>query len=193
MTARIRIYLRRHHIALLALFLAIGGTSYAAVKLPTNSVATKQIKNGQVKAADLSKDAITSAKVKDLTLQARDFAPGQLPAGPAGAQGKPGADGAPATKLFLVSDESGNVVASSGLKSQNQVFVKPGVYNVPFDRDVSNCARIATIGGATVGDGGQAEFITTELVSLNTVRVDITQAGAAGIPVAVSFSLAVFC
>jgi hypothetical protein len=55
MTARIRTYLRRHHIALLALFLAIGGTSYAAVKLPTNSVATKQIKNGQVKTADLSK------------------------------------------------------------------------------------------------------------------------------------------
>ena len=36
-------YVRRHHIGLLALFIALGGTSYAAVALPANSVGTKQI------------------------------------------------------------------------------------------------------------------------------------------------------
>jgi hypothetical protein len=130
MTKRIGTYLRRQHVALLALFVALGGTSYAAVSLAPNSVATKQIKNGQVKAADVGKNAITSPKIKDGSLQARDFAFGQLPAGPAGpmgAQGKPGSDGAPATKLFIVSDESGNAVASSGLKSQDQVLIKAGI------------------------------------------------------------------
>jgi hypothetical protein len=74
-------YLRRHHVALLALFVALGGTSYAAVKLPRNSVGTPQIK----------KNAVTGAKVKDRSLMAADFAAGQLPAG---ARGEPGAQGA---------------------------------------------------------------------------------------------------
>jgi hypothetical protein len=41
-------YLRRHHVGLLALFVALGGTSYAAAKLPRNSVGTAQIRSGAV-------------------------------------------------------------------------------------------------------------------------------------------------
>lgn len=41
-------YLRRHHIGLIALFVALGGTSYAATQLSANSVGTKQIRNGAV-------------------------------------------------------------------------------------------------------------------------------------------------
>jgi hypothetical protein len=37
-------YLSRHHVALLALFIALGATSYAAVKLPANSVGAKLLK-----------------------------------------------------------------------------------------------------------------------------------------------------
>jgi hypothetical protein len=186
-------YFRRHHVALLALFLAVGGTSYAAAKLPTNSVATKQIKNGQVKAADLGKSSITSPKVKDGSLKARDFAFGQLPAGPAGpagpsgADGKPGADGAPATKLFAKSDESGNVLASSGLTTKGQVILQSGVYVMQFDRDLTTCAPVATI------NDDQAAFITARLQGANSVLVEITQAQSPGIHVAQSFSLAVFC
>lgn len=193
MRTRFLTYFRRHHVALLALFLAVGGTSYAAAKLPTNSVATKQIKNGQVKAADLGKSSITSPKVKDGSLQARDFAFGQLPAGPRGpqgeqgAQGKSGADGAPATKLFVRSDESGNVLASSGLTTQGQVILKSGVYVMQFDRDLTTCAPVATI------NDDQAAFITARLQGANSVLVEITQAQNPGIHVAQSFSLAVFC
>ena len=56
--------------ATLALVIALGGTSYAAIKLPKNSV--------------------TSATVKDRSLLKKDFRPGQLPAGktrPGGARG----------------------------------------------------------------------------------------------------------
>ena len=38
-------YLRRHHIGLLALFIALGGTSYAAVSLSANSVGARELKN----------------------------------------------------------------------------------------------------------------------------------------------------
>jgi hypothetical protein len=58
MLAKLTSYLRSHHVALLALFLALGGTSYAAATLPADSVGTKQIKDGQVQKADLAKDAV---------------------------------------------------------------------------------------------------------------------------------------
>jgi hypothetical protein len=193
MTKTIGSYLRRHHIALLALFVALGGTSYAAVSLAPNSVATKQIKNGQVKTADLGKNSITSPKVRDGSLTASDFASGQLPAGPrgpAGQQGepgKPGADGAPATKLFVASDESGNVLASSGLTTHGQVFVKKGEYFAQFNHDVSQCARMASI------NGDQPAFIRTTLVGTNGVRVNITNASNPGIDESGPFSLAILC
>src|SRR3954452_8620629 len=67
-------YVGRHHVALLALFFALCGTSYAAFKLPKNSV--------------------TSAHVKDFSLLKNDFKRGQLPAGPRGSQGPAGPQGA---------------------------------------------------------------------------------------------------
>ena len=59
-------HLRRNAVAYLALFVALSGTSYAAAKLPANSVGTTQLNNG----------AVTSAKINDLTLRASDFATG---------------------------------------------------------------------------------------------------------------------
>jgi hypothetical protein len=80
-------YLRRHHIGLLALFIALGGTSYAAVSLSANSVGKREIKRG----------AVRSAEVKDRSLLRKDFQRGQLPrgaAGPRGPRGRRGARGA---------------------------------------------------------------------------------------------------
>jgi hypothetical protein len=47
-------YLRRHHLAIIALFVALGGTSYAATQLPANSVGTRQIRPGAVTPSKLS-------------------------------------------------------------------------------------------------------------------------------------------
>ncbi|XAY03447.1 hypothetical protein DSM112329_00262 [Paraconexibacter sp. AEG42_29] len=80
-------------VALLALFVALGGSSYAAAQLAKNSVGSATIKNGQVKSVDLASSSVTSAKVKDRSLLAKDFKAGQLPAGKAGAAGAPGAPG----------------------------------------------------------------------------------------------------
>src|SRR4051812_16182099 len=46
-------------VSVLALFIALGGSSYAAVTLRKNSVTSAQIKNGQVKNADLANNAVT--------------------------------------------------------------------------------------------------------------------------------------
>lgn len=76
-------------ISVLALFVALGGTGYAISKLPKNSVGTKQIKN----------NAVVSAKVKDKSLLAKDFKPGQIPAGATGATGATGDTGAAGSAL----------------------------------------------------------------------------------------------
>jgi hypothetical protein len=79
---RFRAYVRHHILALLALFVALGGTSYAAANLPVNSVGSRQIKN----------NAVSSVKVKDRSLLAKDFKSGQLPRGAKGDTGRPGTD-----------------------------------------------------------------------------------------------------
>jgi len=59
-------YVRRHHIALLALFFALGGTAVAASNslLPRNSVGSAQVINGSLQKKDLAGKA-----VKALTVQ----------------------------------------------------------------------------------------------------------------------------
>ncbi len=75
-----------------AVMIALGGTSYAA-GLAKNSVGSNQIKSKAVKNSDLGDSAVTSGKVKNGSLQARDFALGQIPAGPAGPRGVTGLTG----------------------------------------------------------------------------------------------------
>lgn len=75
-------------VASLALFVALGGISYAAIALPKNSVGPKQLKA----------NAVTGAKVKDGSLSKADFAPGDLPAGANGAAGPKGDTGAAGPK-----------------------------------------------------------------------------------------------
>jgi hypothetical protein len=51
-----------------AVFIALGGASYAALKLPKNSVGQKQLQKNAVTAAKLKKEAVTGSKVKKGTL-----------------------------------------------------------------------------------------------------------------------------
>jgi hypothetical protein len=72
-------------VACLALLVALGGASFAAVPVlvPKNSVGTAELKN----------EAVTGLKVKDGSLAKKDFKVGQLPAGPAGPAGPQGSAG----------------------------------------------------------------------------------------------------
>jgi hypothetical protein len=60
---RILAFLRQNAIALLALFIALGGASYAAVKVPAHSVGTRQLRNGSVTAKKLAKQSVTASKL----------------------------------------------------------------------------------------------------------------------------------
>jgi len=50
-------------IAIVALFVALGGTSYAAFSLPKNSVGTKQLKNKAVTTKKVKNGAVTASKI----------------------------------------------------------------------------------------------------------------------------------
>jgi hypothetical protein len=112
-------------VAYLALFLALGGTAFAAASLPRNSVGSKQLRN----------NAVTSAKVRNGSLTARDFRNGSLPrgpqgpagpAGPAGPQGPPGSSGANVA-LGLVAT-NGTVTNGNGISSANVTVPSVGGY-----------------------------------------------------------------
>jgi hypothetical protein len=91
--------IRKNPVAYLALFIALGGTAYAATSLPPGSVGTAQLRNGSVTGqklrraavtstalaagsvnnAALRDDVVTSDKVAPHSLLASDFAPGTIP------------------------------------------------------------------------------------------------------------------
>ena len=79
-------YVRQHHLALLALFVALGGTAYAA--LGTNSVKSRHIAPKQVKRSDLAPNAVNSSRVANGSLRAGDFGAG--PASPGRRPDPPG-------------------------------------------------------------------------------------------------------
>lgn len=60
-------------IACLALFIALGGVSWAAVKLPKNSVSTKQLKKNSVTTSKIKRSAVTGAKIKNNTISGADI------------------------------------------------------------------------------------------------------------------------
>jgi hypothetical protein len=64
--------------ATLALFVALGGTGYAAIKLPANSVSTKQIKNRAVTRQKLASSAVDSSKIRNRSVAGIDLAVGSV-------------------------------------------------------------------------------------------------------------------
>jgi hypothetical protein len=80
-------------VSTISLFVVLGGTGFAAVTLSKNSVGSRQIRDGQVRNADLARNAVASGKVRDGSLLRKDFKAGQVPAGPAGRKGAKGDPG----------------------------------------------------------------------------------------------------
>src|SRR5215210_7333795 len=74
--------------ATVAVFVALGGSSYAAL-----TITGKNVKNSSLTGADIKNSSLTTSDVKNRSLLARDFKTGQLPAGPKGDQGPKGDKG----------------------------------------------------------------------------------------------------
>jgi hypothetical protein len=118
-------------VASLALAVSLGGTGYAAFKLPANSVGTAQLRQG----------AVTSLKVKDASLLAGDFKPGQLPQGAPGSAGPAGPAGPKGDK----GDTGENAATSIAIRYGSGSYVGPG--------SISTAAAMCLAGERMVGGG----------------------------------------
>jgi hypothetical protein len=183
-------YIKRHHLALLALFFALGGTSFAAgnTLLPRNSVGTRQVINGSLQTSDLSKTARNALK-GNRGLRGPAGAQGaQGATGTMGAQGVQGAPGLSATKLFVAMDAGGTLTKNSGATLATRANV--GVYRISFNTDITNCVYLAT-GGQDAGSLFEDYHLYPSRTGANTVNVAIFDAN--NNPFDRSFYLAVFC
>ena len=76
-------------VSTLCLFIVLGGTSYAVA---VGSIDSREIKNSTIRGKDVRNNSLTgrdvtrlgSGDIRDSSLLAKDFAAGQLPAGPRG-------------------------------------------------------------------------------------------------------------
>lgn len=193
-------YIKRHHVALFALFFALGGTAFAAgnALLPGNSVGTKQVINGSLQANDLSKTARTALKGN------RGPTGPAGPAGARGAQGATGATGAPgapgaqgvqgvpgqsATKLFVALDADGTLTKNSGATLATRAGT--GVYRISFNTDITNCVYLGTAGQDAGGLPGDDYNLYTSRTGTTTVNVAIFD--GTNTLIDLPFHLAVFC
>jgi len=183
-------------VATLALFIALGGSSYAALTVTgknvrNSSLTGKDVKNNSLTGSDVKR--LKSGDVSDGSLLAKDFKAGELPAGAKGDKGDPGT---PATRLFAQVTSSGNLAYGSGATGASRS--DNGVYDVQFDRSLDGCVGIASTGyGKPVGVGevqqaGSAAIVDMSVGGTNGVGV-LTTNGDGTAMADRSFHLAVFC
>ena len=191
-------YIARHHVALLALFVALGGTSFAAgnAVLARNSVGTRQVIDGSLQTTDLSSKARTALKGKTGPRGATGApgAPGATGStgaratgaagtpGATGSTGAPGATGATgpqgprgtpgqaASNLFAALDSDGTLLKGSGATATERGDV--GAYRIQFDTDITNCVYLATAGQDT-GSLFENYHLYTSRTGTSTVNVQV--------------------
>ncbi len=123
-------YVRRHHLALLALFVALGGTSLAAASalLPRNSVGSAQVINGSLGKIDLSKKARAALHGAPGPRGSQGPQGAQGPQGPAGAPGPPGPTGSAVAYAHVNADGTLDAANSKNVASGNVARAFKGVY-----------------------------------------------------------------
>ena len=150
-------------VACLALLIALGGTSVAAVgQLGRNTVGTPQLRDGAVTNAKLKNNAVNSSKVAARSLLRSDFAPGQLPAGPTGPQGPAGPAGpagaaGPAGVIGPITVRTSSVGVDGGTGEN-------GAYNSSrVTRLCQGNERAISAGTSWSDDAGGRELVTGEI------------------------------
>lgn len=119
-----------------AVFIALGGTSYAAVK-----ITGADVRNGSLTGKDIKRNSLRGGDIRNGSLRAVDFRGGKLPAGPQGPKGDPGA-----ASRWLLIGENGEILEQSGGFT---VVSRPGINGQP----AANPNYYVDAGASLVGKG----------------------------------------
>jgi hypothetical protein len=165
-------------VALLALFMAMGGSAYALVvtsgTIKNNTIRSQDVRNGGLVGKDFRANGVGGGAIKESTLAT-----------------VPSAFIAHGSARFAVVNAGGQSVRNRGITSAARTA--EGRYQVIFDADVRGCGYYATIGGPTAAappDNGQ---ITVSSLGSNVNGVDIRTTGAGGNDANKPFHLVVLC
>jgi hypothetical protein len=143
-------HLRNHAVGYLALFVALGGVSYAAVALPKNSVGPKQLKKGAVTRAKIANSAVNGAKVASNSLTGADIRSstlGQVP-----------------SAVFAGSAGSANTATNAGHANTANTATNAGHANTANTAARAGDANL--LGGSTAADFFPASKVRTFNVKL---------------------------
>jgi hypothetical protein len=146
-------------VALVALFVALGGSAYAAGfitsgDIKNNTIRSRDVRNGGLIGKDLRTNRVGGRVIKESTL-------GTVPS----------AIVAEGSTHFSVVNSGGQQVRGRGTTSVARTGT--GRYQVIFNRDVRSCAYLATIGGPTAAAPPASGEITVSSLASNVNGVDV--------------------
>jgi hypothetical protein len=188
----------------IALFVALGGTSYAAVTLPDNSVGRAQIKTSGVGKSEIGANTVGSSEIRGSSITAPDIKTGavgpsevrpnaidsdELTDGGIGAADLSDAAKSAVAGLNAVTFRASAAGDGSGAKGNAKSISRAsdGVYNVDLGADVSSCSSVATVNGAAAALATVTPGATNNVL---TVRTFVVPGGTAADE---PFSLLVAC
>jgi hypothetical protein len=147
-------------VALIALFVSLGGSAYAVATIGSDdiingSIRNRDFKDGTLRGQEAKRDGFGGGAIKESTL-------GQVPLAGAALV----ADGL----RHAVISNVGGTVRGRGVASSAQTG--DGQYQVVFDRDVRNCVYSATLGDESAAGAGNGQIsVTSAAANVNGVRV----------------------
>jgi hypothetical protein len=173
--------------ATLAMFVALGGSSYAAANLPRNSVGASELKANSVGAAEIRRKAVRSSEISDRSIRLRDISKSARNA----LHGEAGPAGPPGPTFSATIDSSGVRANGNAIGSSSDAF---GTRLITFGRSVATCVpsvSIANVPGGTNPTPPAAAQARAETTSDGQVLVRMFD--PAGNPQTYGFNLIVAC
>lgn len=168
MMRRLLTHARANLIGYVALFVALGGTSYAAVSLAPGSVGTRQIQNGAVTGRKLANGAVTPAK-----LQSRAFGG--------------------VVRHWAQVSARGRIVSASE-RARDNGLSRDGDYVISWgDSFPSRCIALATSAATGSVLTPTSGYANTKIAGRRPTDVIVNTYNAQGQPSPAAFSVAVIC
>jgi hypothetical protein len=165
-------------VALVALFMAMGGSAYALVvtsgSIKNNTVRSVDVRNGGLNGKDVRRNGLGGRAVKESSLGTVNSAFVSFGAA-----------------RFTVVNSGGQQIRGRGTTTVSRTAA--GRYQVIFDTNLRNCGYYATIGGPSATappDNGQ---IAVSSLGSNVNGVDVRTTGANGNNANKPFHLVVLC